>query len=169
MSKSIKHVRNPNPFKQAQWFNLSRKKYYAPLVFNNSIISQTTSQKHLDIWLGARLNLMEHLKGVANKTQKTIGLLCKLPNILPRPALIVICNTFVRLHLDYCDTMISCVKKTDNNTFHEKIQSVLYNAFLTLTRATRRTWKEKVYQELGLESLQQRWWQRKLYTLYKNI
>ena len=39
-------------------------------------------------------------------------------------------------------------------SFHEKIESIQYNACLALTGAMRGTSKEKIYQELGLESLQ---------------
>ena len=39
-------------------------------------------------------------------------------------------------------------------SFHEKIESIQYNACLALTGATRGTSKEKSYRVLGLESLQ---------------
>ena len=80
------------------------------------------------------------VKRVLSKTNKTIGLLCKVQNILPRAALITIDKTFVRPHLSIF------YYKAYNNTFHEKIESIQYNACLTLTRAIRGTSKEKVYQ-----------------------
>ena len=55
--------------------------------------------------------------------------------------------------------------------FHEKLESIQYNACLALTGAIRGTSKEKIYQELGLESLQIRRWYSKLclfYKIYKN-
>ena len=45
--------------------------------------------------------------------------------------------------------------------------STRYNASLAITRAIRGTSKEKIYQELGLESLQLRCWYRKLCLFYK--
>ena len=42
-----------------------------------------------------------------------------------------------------------------------------YNAYLALTGAIRGTSKEKFYEELGLESLQQHRLYRKLYCFYK--
>ena len=54
---------------------------------------------------------------------------------------------------------------------HQKIESLQYNAALAITGAIRGTLKEKIYQELGLESLQQRQWYRKLclfFKVYKN-
>ena len=44
--------------------------------------------------------------------------------------------------------------------FRGKLESIQYNAALTITGAIRGTSKEKLYQELGFESLQQRLWYR---------
>ena len=49
-----------------------------------------------------------------------------------------------------------------NMSFHHKLESIQYNACLAITGAIRGTSKEKLYQELGLESLQLRRWYRKL-------
>ena len=56
-------------------------------------------------------------------------------------------------------------------SFHHKLEAIQYNACLAITSAIRGTSKEKLYQELGLESLQLRLWYRKLgmfYKIYKN-
>ena len=54
-----------------------------------------------------------------------------------------------------------------NKSFHEKLENFQYNASLAITGAIRGTSKEKLYQELGFESLQHRRWFRKLCTFYK--
>ena len=54
-------------------------------------------------------------------------------------------------------------------SFHQKLESIQYNACLATTGAIRRTSKEKLYQELGLESLQLRRWYRKLEMFYKIV
>ena len=51
--------------------------------------------------------------------------------------------------------------------FHHKLESIQNNACLAITGAIRGTSKEKLYQELGLESLQLRRWSRKLGMFYK--
>ena len=48
-----------------------------------------------------------------------------------------------------------------------KIESVQYNASLAITGAIRGTSREKLYQELGLESLADRRWSRRLCFYYK--
>ena len=83
---------NPDPNKQAQEVIFSRKLKkvcHPPLRFNNNV-SQASSQKHLGLTLDNRLTFDEHLTNVSNKISKTIGLLRKLQNILPRPALLTI-------------------------------------------------------------------------------
>ena len=84
---------NPDPTKQAQGVIFSRKTkeiYHPPLVFNNTNVSQSSSQKHLGVILDSNLIFDEHLKMVSLKISKTLGLLRKLHNLLPRSALITI-------------------------------------------------------------------------------
>ena len=51
---------------------------------NNKLVKQIPSQKHLGMIFDTKLNFQEHLKNILNKVNKTIGLLRKLQNILPR-------------------------------------------------------------------------------------
>ena len=119
---------NPDPSKQAQEiiFSTKTKKICHPsLRFNNSIVSQSPYQKHLGIFFDARLNFEEHLKAVTTKVNRTIGLLRKLQKTLPRPALMTMYKAFVRPHLDYGDQIYD---EAYNESFHEKLESVQYNA-----------------------------------------
>ena len=54
-----------------------------------------------------------------------------------------------------------------NTSFHKKLESIQYNACLATTGTIRGTTKEKLYQELGLESLQLQRWYRKVGMFYK--
>ena len=147
---------NPDPNKQGQEVFFSRKLKkvcHPPLCFSNNNASQASSQKHLGLTLDNRLTFDEHLANESNKISKIIGLLRKLPNILPRPALLTIYKCFIRPHLDYGDIIYD---QAYNLSFHQKLESIQYNASLALTRAIRGSSREKLYQELGLESLQLR-------------
>ena len=95
-------------------------------------------------------------------------LLRTLQSLLPRAVLITIYKAFIRPHLDYGDVFYDQVFDA---SLLEKLESIQYNACLALTGAIRGTSKEKIYQELGLESLQIRRWYKKLclfYKIYKN-
>ena len=77
---------------------------------------------------------------------RTIGLLRKFQQVLPRPSLITIYKAFIRPHLDHGDVIFD---QAFNNFFHQRLESIQYNTVLTITGAIRGTPKEKFYQELG--------------------
>ena len=82
-----------------------------------------------------------------------IWLLRKLYNSIPRQALIFIYKAFFRPHLDYGDVLYGW---TFTNYLHAKMESIQYNACFAIAGAISCTSKEKLYQELGLESLVQK-------------
>ena len=87
-----------------------------------------------------------------------MGLLRRFQPILPRSSLLTIYKTFVRSHLDFADIIYDQVY---DSLFHEKLKSLQHNPCLTITGAIRGTSSEKLYQELGLESLKSRRWFKK--------
>ena len=153
---------NPDRSKQAHEVIFSRKiqkTCHPSIYFNNKSVKQVPSQKHLGLILDNKLNFQEHLQNILNKVNKTIGLLRKLQNILPREPLLTIYKSFVRPHLDYGDVIYD---QHYNNSFHQKLESVQYNAALAIAGAIRGSSREKLYQKLGLESLKHQRWLRKL-------
>ena len=67
--------------------------------------------------------------------------------------------SFVRLHLGYGDVLYD---QPNNESLCQKIESVQYNAALTVTGAIKGTSQMKLYNGLGLKSLKFRRWFRKL-------
>ena len=88
----------------------------------------------------------------------------KLQPIIPRAALLTIYKSSLRPHLDYGDVIYD---RAFNESFQNKLESVQYNAALAITGAIRGSSREKLYQELGLESLKSRRWYRKLCLFFK--
>ena len=68
------------------------------------------------------------------KVSRTIALLRKLQHVLPRQALITIYKSFIRPYLDYGDILYD---KAFNESFHQKIEPIQYNACLAITSAIR--------------------------------
>ena len=63
------------------------------------------------------------------------------------------------------------IRPSINSSFHDRLESVQYNACLAITGAIRGTTKEKLHQELGLESLRlQRQYRKRclFYKMFKN-
>ena len=135
---------NPDPNKQAQEVIFSRKINkinHPPLYFNENLVKLSSTQKHLGMILDTKLDFSLHLKNVQNKVNKTIGLLRKLQDTLPRTSLITIFKSFIRPHLDYGDIIYD---RAYNTSFHQNIESIQYNAALAITGAVRRTSREEL-------------------------
>ena len=158
---------NSDPSKHAQEAIFSRKiqkMCHPSICFNNKSVKQVPPQKHLGMILDNKLNFQEHLKNILSKVNKTIELLRKLQKILPRGPLLTIYKLFVRPHLDFRDIIYD---KHYISSFHQKLESIQYNSALAITGAIRAFSRRKSYQELGLESLQQRRLFRKLCYFFK--
>ena len=82
-------------------------------------------------------------------------LLRKFQPILPWTSLLTIYKIFIRSRLEYADIIF---EQAYNAAFHYKLESLQYNTCFAITDAIRVTSTEKLYQELGLESLKSRRW-----------
>ena len=141
-----------------------KKEYHPPLAFNNNNVLGANSQKHLELVLDNRLFFEDHLKMMLNKVNKTIGLLRKLHNIIRRSTLLAIYKSSIRIHFSYGGIIYD---QAYNASFHQKLELLQHNACLAITGAIRGTSREKLYEELGLESLQLHRWFKKLPSFYK--
>ena len=99
--------------------------------------------------------LIKNLK----KCNKLIGLIRKLSVNVSRNASLTICKSFIRPHLDYGDILYH---KSENENFQNKLEKVQYRACLAITGAIQGTSRQKLYDELGLHSLNKRRWRNKL-------
>ena len=81
-------------------------------------VAQTNSQKHSGMQLDKILNFEEQLKKVQSNVNETIGVICKLQNVVPGSALLTIDKSFIRPHLDYGDKIYD---KAFNESFHFNI------------------------------------------------
>ena len=86
-----------------------------------------------------------------------VNLICKLNLLLPLSSLLTVYKCFIRHHLGYGDVIYN---QPNLSSLTNKVESVQYNVALAIAGAIRGTWKEKLYQELGFESLKDRRWLR---------
>ena len=115
---------NPDLNKQAQEVIFSRKISkidHTPLYFNQNLVKLPSTRKHLGMVLDTRLDFNLHLKNIQNKLNKTIGLLCKLQNTLPRTSVITIFKSFIQPYLDYGDIIYD---RAYNTPFYQNIESI---------------------------------------------
>ena len=108
-------------------------------------LNRKNIQKHLGLYLDAKLSFSEHINEKIKKVVKGISVIKKLNVSLPRSSLLRIYKSFIRPHLDYGDVIYD---QPNNNRLSEKIESIQYNAALAVTGAIKGTSREKLYQEL---------------------
>ena len=73
-------------------------------------------------------------------------------------------KAFLRPLIDYGDLIYD---QPQNESFCEKLKSVQYKAVLAITGAIKGTSRDKIYKELGLESLKSRRWYKRLVACIK--
>ena len=81
-------------------------------------------------------------------------------------SLLTIYKSFVRPNLDYADVIYD---KSFNESFKRKIEMVQFKAALVIPSAIKGTSPDRLYQELDLESLEDRRWSRRLFSFHKII
>ena len=170
---------NPDPQKQAVELTFSRKKIeidHPAILFNNIPVKKVSEHKHLGIILDSKLSFSAHIKSAISKTRKGIGLLKYLSKYLPRHTLNELYKLYVRPHLDYGDVIYQIPEKVCDFSQYiilpnlmEKLESVQYSAALAVSGAWRGASREKLYTELGWESLSSRRWSRRLTLFYKFV
>ena len=114
--------------------------------------------------LDEKLNFKQHIDSAISKVKKGISVIKKLRYTLPRKSLITIYKAFLRPLIDYGDIIYD---QPQNESFNEKLEAVQYKAALAITGAVQGTSREKLYQELGLESLKSRRWYKRLCCMFK--
>ena len=108
---------------------------HSSLFFNDSLTEQVNS----------KTSFLFHVN-------EKISFLHKIQPILPQASLLTIFNSFMRPHLDYGHVVYN---QHSNDAFPNKLETVQSNAALAITGAIKCLFREKSYQELGLENLKQ--------------
>ena len=134
------------------------------LYFNNTQIQLHSVQKHLGLFIDEKFSFLEHIDEKVKKATVGVNLMRKLNLSLPCSSLLTVCKCFIRPHLDYGDVIYD---QPNISSLANKIESVQHNVPLAITGAIRVISKEKLYQDLGFESLKDRRRLRRLCYLYK--
>ena len=149
---------NPDPRKQAVELIFSRKNVktdHPVILFNDLPVMKVDEHKHLGIILDSKLSFSAHIHAAITKSRKGIGMLKFLSKYLPRNTLSDLYKLYVRPHLDYGDVIYHVPERDDGSKSYlmGKLESVQYSAALAVTGTWRGTCRERLYNELGWESL----------------
>ena len=173
---------NPDPTKLAEEILFSQKRKnieHPPIYFNGKEVKRVNEHKHLGLILDSKLSFANHINDKISIARKGIGIIKHLATYLPLKSRVQIFKMHVRPHLDYCDTIYHIPIKTritDNfftahtsNYKMDSLERTQYQAALAVSGAWRGTSREKIYQELGWETLYQMRTYRRIFQLYKII
>ena len=168
---------NPDPNKQAVQVLLShnvRNQDHPKIYFNNIEITQVSEHKHLGLILHSKLSFATHVNEKLQIARTGTGIIKFLSRFLPIKTLDQIYKMYVRPLLDFCDVIFHTPKVLNSfdssihlNYLMNSIERIQYQAALAITGAWKGTNLNKIYEELGWESLTDRRWSRRLIHFYK--
>ena len=95
-------------FKTSPEIVFSRKKNpcnHNEIYFNNMPLNWKNTQKHLGLYLDAKLNFSEHINEQIKKAVSGISVIKRLNVTLPRSSLLTVYKSFFRPHLHYGDVI----------------------------------------------------------------
>ena len=162
-----KMIFNPDPTKPAQEVLFSRKKQnqiHRAISLNNIQVEKVPYQKHLGLILDQKLNFKQHTDCAISNINKGIAVIKKLRYSLPRKSLVTISKAFLRPLIDYGDIIYD---QPQNESFSKKLEGVQYKTVFAITSAIQGTSRDRIYQELGLDSLKFRRWYKRLSCMFK--
>ena len=87
MGPSMENEFQSDSLKQVQEVIFSRKRnkhHHPDIIFNVNLVKKSSYQKHLGMFLDSKLDFDECIKGVFDRTSKSIGLIRKLRNFFTR-------------------------------------------------------------------------------------
>ena len=71
------------------------------VTFNNTVLNQSNSVKYLDVIIDSKLNFDTHIKKLAHRILKAVGIMFKLKQYMPGKALQVLYYSVIHTHLLY--------------------------------------------------------------------
>ena len=170
---------NPDITKQATELIFSCKKaspLHPPLIFNDTDVRKVDEHKHLGLVLDSRLSFRKHLTEKIKMAKMNLGIIKNLSKFLPRKTLDQMYKTLVRSHLDYCDVIYHTPSYQTQPFFGLSLHSLMneveriqYQAALAISGTWQGSCRNKLYEELGWESLSDRRFSRRLLLIHKII
>ena len=154
---------NPDPTKQAVQIIFTRKKtsiFHPKIYFNDVEVKSVNEHKHLGLILDAKLTYASHIREKVSKASKGLGIIKRFSRFLSVRTLDLIYKMYVRPHLDFCDVIyhVPCISNPFDSSINLKylmntLERIQYQCALAITGAWKGSSLNKIYDELGWESL----------------
>ena len=142
-----------NPQKTKSMVVTLKKNLVCPnLYFNNHLLQDTTSHKHLGIEINSTLTWNQHIDTLASSANKKLNVFNQLSKLLDRKTLHIMYTSFIRPCLEY-GNIVWCNCTTNES---ESLEAIQRRAARIITGGIIRTNKACLYEECALESLEDR-------------
>jgi hypothetical protein len=138
---------------------------HPPIVFNDHVIDQVETHKHLGLTLSGDLKWTSHITNVVNSSSRKLDLMRGLKYKLDRRSLETIYKSFVRPSLEYGDCLWAGTYDTDLI----KLDAIQNEALRIVTGATARSNIDSLYDELDWQTLDVRRTNHCLTMMYKIV
>ena len=123
-----------------------------PLLFQNAIIERVSKHKHLGVTLTSSLSWDMHVTNIIKQVNMKLSMIYKVRE-LNRKTLDIMYKMHVRSCIDYC---LPVYGPSLSNTQVNKLDQLQYRAARMATMAMKFTSKEKIFSDLGWESIENR-------------
>ena len=135
---------------------------HPPLMLGTDVVKRVNEHKHLGMIFDSKLNFQSHIRAAILKARRGIGLIRYLSKYVSRNILNLTYKLYVRPHLDYGDILYHRYDPDMRLGFTQKLEQTQYSAALAVSGAWRGTDRQRLYNELGWETLYSRRWYRRL-------
>ena len=156
------------PIKISKQFKLffshkSPKPPHPPLYFNEvAEVTVVKEHKHLGMISDSKLNFSTYVKEAIVKARRGIGMIRYMVKYVSRDVRNQIYKLHVRPHLDYGDIRYHKHDPEFTHDMTKRLERIQYSAALAVSGAWRGTNIDRLYDQLGWESLYYRRWYRRL-------
>ena len=154
---------NSDPTKQTIKVVFTRKSKqidHPKIYFNDIEVKTVNDHKHLGLIIDSKLSFISHINEKISKAHKGLGIIKSLSRFLSVKTLDLIFKLYIRPHLDFCDVIFripSITKPFDSsinlNYLMNTLERIQYHPALAITGSWKGTNLNRIYDELGWESL----------------
>ena len=161
---------NPDKNKQAIQVFFSQKRtkpVHPPTFLNESEVKIKDEQKHLGMIRDSYLNFNGHVREKIINARRGKGVICYFSKYVSCDVLDQMYKLYVRPHLDYDDIIYHKHNPNLKSDFTKKLESTKYSAALAVSGAWHGKSRQKLYDEIGWESLYHKRWYCRMTHFYK--
>ena len=154
---------NPNKTVSMIISRKQNKPIHPILIMDNTQLTQVEHHKHLGLYFSSDGGWHKHIQHIAEKAWKRVNILRSLKFLLKKKSLEKLYFSFIRPILEYGDVV------WDNCSLDDKrlLENIQIESARIVTGSTKFVSIEKLYLELGWETLQKRRTDHKLIMFYK--